>query len=157
LLNINYNELSNYKILKYDKTTTNFIPIIELNLPLYITDIFYINILIYLFLILLIPIIIIFIYINYKKNIFIYEQKEYSNFTLINIINYLFVFVVLYYAISMILTLSLIHNNNMLLFEFDIQFNIQNYIYKYIYILIIFYIIILFKTINVKYLKYNNI
>ena len=157
IIHYNYNELHILNSFNYKKTITNYIPVIELNLPLYITDVFYINILLFIFCLIIIPIIIISIYIKLKNNIFIYETKEYKYKIITNIVNYIFIFMILYHIISFLLTLSLTHNNNILLFEFDIQFNIQDYIYKYAYIISLLYIITTLKLNNIYYLKYNNI
>lgn len=157
IINIHYNEIYNDILFDYKKTSINYIPILEINLPLYMTDIFYINILIFIFILFSIPILSVILYIKYKKNIFIFERKENQYTIFINNINFIFICTFIFYIISFIITLSLLHNNNMLLFEFDIQFNIQNYIYKYIYLLFIVYVCSLFFLNNIYYLKYNNI
>ncbi len=117
---------------------SNYIYNLEINLPFFTSEYLYVNILIICIIMLIVPYCY-YTYIQYTKST-IFKYEYYMQ--LINSYYFLFSCITAYMIIylnilPLILKWLFTHYNNLLFFEFDIQFNIQIYLFLFIKLVLI--------------------
>lgn len=139
-----------------NKLLNNQLNLFEINLPFYSTDFHYIRIIIFFSMLLAFPIIT-YIFIMYFVFIYSFEKYKYINlfynsFLMYIISNYIMYKTILPYVLGWMNQ----HYNNLLIFEFNMQFNILDYISLYIKLFCINIIItsmyFVSKTIHANYI-----
>jgi hypothetical protein len=144
-------------LLNYNKELSNYLNTFEIILPFYSTEFYYIKISILISILILVPLL---IYIALKETVFIYNYEKNKHYrTIMNIfimyglVNYFVYYKILPFIIKWVIQ----HYNNLLIFEFNMQFDIINYISLIFKLFIVNLIIIIILYVKQLYLNINYV